>query len=110
MGGKFKADTDQLGKFLKTLEDCVRDLNEARSALNHVRADQIGTAELDEACDEFQDRWKYGAEQTKKMIDSISEGVKANKKNYEEVEDALEKALKAIEQKTTSAGDHGGRK
>ncbi|MFC4493892.1 hypothetical protein ACFPA8_07055 [Streptomyces ovatisporus] len=42
------------------------------------------------------------------MIDAISEGVKVSKKNYQEVEDALEKTLKAIEQKSTSAGNNGG--
>ncbi|MEU7188796.1 hypothetical protein AB0B79_31220 [Streptomyces sp. NPDC039022] len=107
MGEHFATDTDQLGAFLKTLEDCVRELNEARSALSHVRADQIGTGRLDEACDGFQDRWKYGSEQTKKMIDAISEGVKSNKKGYEEVEKALEAALKEITQKATSAGQGG---
>ncbi|MGW7054729.1 hypothetical protein [Streptomyces sp. NPDC054887] len=104
MGDHFKADTDQLGEFLKTLENCVRDLNEARAALDHVRADQIGTKRLDEACDGFQERWKYGSEQTKKMIDAISEGVKANKKGYEEVEKALEKAFKDMAQESTSGG------
>lgn len=107
--GEFKTDTDQLGRFLRTLESCVEDLNEARSALSHVRADQIGTPELDEACDHFQSEWKYGAEQTKKMVDAISEGVKTNKKNYEEVENALQKAFKAMESKTPS-GANGGSK
>ncbi|MFE1175067.1 hypothetical protein [Streptomyces sp. NPDC058773] len=108
MGGRFKADVDQLGQFLKALEGCVKELNEARTALSHVRADQIGTDELDEACDGFQERWKYGSEQTKKMVDAIGKGVKANKQNYEEVEEALEKTLKAIAKKATSG--HGGSK
>ncbi|MFF3908463.1 hypothetical protein ACFYZJ_21320 [Streptomyces sp. NPDC001848] len=102
MGDHFKTDTDQLGQFLKTLEGCIRDLNEARSALAHVRADQIGTQRLDEACDGFQERWRYGSEQTKEMIDAISKGVKSNKKAYEEVEDALEKAFKDIAKQGTS--------
>ncbi|MPY62928.1 hypothetical protein [Streptomyces spongiae] len=102
MGEHFKTDTDQLGQFLKTLEGCIRDLDEARTALAHVRADQIGTKRLDEACDGFQERWKYGSEQTKKMIDAVSEGVKSNKKSYEEVEDALEKAFKDIADRATS--------
>lgn len=110
MGDRFKADTDQLGQFVRSLEGCIDDLNEARSALSHVREDQIGTEELDEACDDFQDRWQYGADESKKMIDVIAEGVKVSKKNYEEVEDALAKALKDIEQKSTSAGDDGGSK
>ncbi|MFD8548350.1 hypothetical protein [Streptomyces sp. NPDC059649] len=104
MGEQFKTDVDQLGQFLKTLEGCVRELNEARAALAHVRADQIGTGRLDEACDGFQERWKYGSEQTKKMVDAISEGVKATKENYQEIEDALEKTLTQIAQKTASAG------
>ncbi|MFF6977157.1 hypothetical protein ACFZAV_05265 [Streptomyces sp. NPDC008343] len=106
MGDHFKTDVDQLAWFLKNLEDCVRELDEARAALAHVRADQIGTGRLDEACDKFQEEWKYGSEQTKKMIDAISEGVKANKKGYEEVEEALEKAFKHIEKSATS-GENG---
>ncbi|MFF8899744.1 hypothetical protein ACF082_20000 [Streptomyces lydicus] len=104
MGKQFATDVDQLGQFLTTLESCVRELNEARSALAHVRADQIGTGRLDEACDGFQERWKYGSEQTKKMIDAISEGVKATKQNYQEVEDALEKTLTQISKKTSGGG------
>jgi len=107
MGEQIKADADQLGTFIRSLESCVDDLNEARTALAHVRADQIGTQELDEACDGFQERWKYGAEQTKEMIKAISESVKANNKGYEEVEQALEKAFKDIEAKSTSGGNGG---
>ncbi|MBC9723667.1 hypothetical protein [Streptomyces sp. TRM68367] len=108
MGEHFKTDIDQLGHFLKTLEGCIRDLNEARAALAHVRAEQIGTQRLDEACDGFQERWKYGSEQTKKMIEGVSEGVKSNKKGYEEVEKALEQAFKHLAEQATSGG--GGAK
>ncbi|MFI5754308.1 hypothetical protein [Streptomyces sp. NPDC051569] len=101
MGDHFKTDVDQLGTFLRTLEGCIRDLNEARAALAHVRADQIGTKRLDEACDGFQERWKYGSEETRKLIETISQGVKSNKKNYEEVEDALEKAFQHLAKSTT---------
>ncbi|WP_327353942.1 hypothetical protein [Streptomyces sp. NBC_01304] len=109
MGEQFKTDVGELSQFLTNLEKCVDELNEARSALEHVRADQIGTSRLDEACDKFQEEWKYGSEQTKKMIDAIKEGVKANKKGYEEVEDALEKALKQIADQSTSGGNGGGK-
>ncbi|WP_210592863.1 hypothetical protein [Streptomyces sp. GESEQ-35] len=109
MGDHFKTDIGQLEQFLTNLERCVDELNEARSALDHVRADQIGTARLDEACDRFQDEWKYGSGKTKEMIDAIKEGVKSNKKGYEEVEQALEKALKQIADQSTSGGDGGGK-
>ncbi|MDQ0993392.1 hypothetical protein [Streptomyces sp. V3I7] len=102
MGEYFRTDTAQLEQFIKTLEGCIRDLNDARTALVHVRSDQIGTKRLDEACDSFQERWKYGSEQTKKMVDAISEGVKSNKKGYEEVEESLKTAFK---QCSTGRGD-----
>lgn len=74
MGDHFKTDIGQLQQFLTNLEKCVDELNEARSALDHVRADQIGTPRLDEACDKFQDEWKYGSEKTKELIDDINRG------------------------------------
>ncbi|MFJ9727821.1 hypothetical protein ACIRP3_34210 [Streptomyces sp. NPDC101209] len=104
MGDHFTTDIGQLERFLADLENCVDELNEARSALDHVRADQIGTARLDEACDRFQDEWKYGADKTRKMIDAIKEGVKSNKTGYEEVEQALEKAFKHLAAQSTSGG------
>ncbi|SCK33041.1 hypothetical protein [Streptomyces sp. WMMB 322] len=104
MGDHFKTDTDQLDRFVKTLESSVKDLDEARSALSSVRGDQIGTARLDEACDGFQEKWKYGSEQMSELIGGISEGVKANKKSYKEMEDNLEKALKQMADQGTSGG------
>ncbi|MEU9113627.1 hypothetical protein AB0D04_18070 [Streptomyces sp. NPDC048483] len=104
MGDHFKTDTDQLDRFVKSLQDSLKELDEARQALSHVRADQIGTGRLDEACDTFQEKWKYGSEQLKEMISTISEGVKANKLSYEELEENLSKALQQMEKQATSAG------
>lgn len=104
MGDHFKTDTDQLDQFVKTLESSVKDLDEARTALSHVRGDQIGTPRLDEACDGFQEKWKYGSEKLSEMIGGISEGVKANKKSYQEMETNLEKALKQMADQGTSGG------
>ncbi|WP_314176898.1 hypothetical protein [Streptomyces winkii] len=104
MGDHFKTDTDQLGQFAQSLQRSVTDLNEARTALSHVRGDQIGTPRLDEACDGFQERWKYGSEQLTEMISGIKDGVDKNAKSYKEMEDNLEKALKQMEQQGTSAG------
>lgn len=109
MGDHFKTDIGQLDQFLTNLERCVDELNEARAALDHVRADQIGTARLDEACDRFQQEWKYGSDRTKKMIDAVKEGVRSNRKGYQEVEEALEKVFKQIADTSTSGGNGGGK-
>lgn len=104
MGDGFKTDTDQLDQFVKSLESSVKDLDEARTALSHVRSAEIGTARLDEACDTFQDEWRYGSEQMSEMIGGISEGVKANKLSYEELESNLQKALDKMAAEGTSGG------
>jgi hypothetical protein len=106
MGDHFKVDTDQLGRFVESLQQSLKDLDDARSALSHVRADQIGTARLDEACDTFQEKWKYGSEQLSEMIGAISEGVKANKLSYEALEENLAQALDKMG--ATAAANAGG--
>nr|WP_206324131.1 hypothetical protein [Streptomyces sp. HNM0574] len=93
--------------FVRSLKSSVRDLDEARKALSHVRADQIGTSRLDEACDGFQERWKYGSEQLGEMIGQIAEGVKSNKLSYEEMEKNLEQALTKMAGEGTSGGKGG---
>ncbi|MFR9674647.1 hypothetical protein [Streptomyces sp. TR06-5] len=87
----------------------MENLNDARTSLSQVRADQVGTSRLDEACDDFQERWKYGADQLSEMIDSISEGVKANKLSYEEMETNLSKSLQKMADQGTSGGTGGGK-
>lgn len=104
MGKHFKVDTGQLETFVKSLQESVKELDEARKALAHVRSDQIGTERLDAACDTFQERWKYGAEQLREMLSAIVEGVKENKKSYEELERNLEKALKDMGATASSGG------
>lgn len=102
MGDHFKVDVDQLDRFVKTLQQATKDLDDARKALAHVRAAEIGTSRLDEACDTFQERWKYGSEQLSEMIGAIGEGVKANKLSYEEFEENLQNALKQMAEASTS--------
>ncbi|MET7478707.1 hypothetical protein ABZT17_30680 [Streptomyces sp. NPDC005648] len=104
MGDHFKVDLDQLDRFVKTLEQAVKDLDEARTALSHIRAAEIGTPRLDEACDTFQAKWKYGSDQLSEMIGEISEGVKSNKLSYQEFEDNLDKALEQMAESSTSGG------
>ncbi|MEU9050527.1 hypothetical protein AB0D37_08985 [Streptomyces sp. NPDC048384] len=94
MGDHFKTDIDQLAAFTKDLDGANESLEQVRTALQHVRSDQIGTAELDEACDTFQERWKYGNEQIRERIGKLTEGLQKNTDNYREVETSLEESFK----------------
>lgn len=106
MAEEFKVDLSQLASFGRTLKQSVSQLEEARKALSHVRADQIGTGRLDEACDTFQERWKHGTGELKEMIEAVDEGVDKTLQSYKEFEENLQKALKKMGE--TAAANAGG--
>ncbi|MEO3974648.1 hypothetical protein [Streptomyces sp. CAU 1734] len=91
-----RVDTDELARFSAALERSLSSLAEARQALEHVRADQLGTAELDEACDGFQERWRYGADLLRERIGSIHDGVKLSHREYARVNAAVAAAFRAV--------------
>lgn len=107
MAEEFKVDLSQLDSFGRVLKQSVTDLEEARTALSAVGADQIGTPRLDEACDTFQNKWKYGTGQLKDMIKAVDEGVEKTALSYRQFEENLSKALKTMEQ--THSANAGGR-
>ncbi|MFJ8647654.1 hypothetical protein ACIRNI_16215 [Streptomyces sp. NPDC093546] len=96
MDSPLRADCDQLGRFSHALGESLTSLAEARRALEHVRADQLGTRELDEACDGFQERWKYGAEQLGIRIKAVHDGVRLSHKGYVQLEHAIASAFRAV--------------
>jgi hypothetical protein len=96
LSGEFKVDLDHLKSFGDTLKRSVEELEGARKALAHVRADQIGTARLDEACDTFQGKWEHGTEQLKELIKTVGEGVETTMLSYKKFEEELSKALQQM--------------
>ncbi|MFF0447961.1 hypothetical protein ACFYT4_16390 [Streptomyces sp. NPDC004609] len=96
MDRDLRVDTDQLGRFSRALNRSLTSLSEARHALAHIRADQLGTKELDAACDGFQRRWKYGADQLRDSIASVRDGVTLSHKGYVQVDTAIEAAFRAV--------------
>ncbi|GGT63411.1 hypothetical protein [Streptomyces purpureus] len=91
-----QVDTDQLGRFSRALGESLTSLGAARRALEHARADQLGTRRLDEACDGFQKRWKYGAEQLGVRIKAVHEGVHLSHEGYVQLNRSLEAAFRAV--------------
>ena len=97
MDRDLRVDTDQLGRFSRALGRSLTSLAEARQALEHVRADEVGTRELDEACDGFQRRWTYGAEQLGARIQAVHDGVKLSHEGYAQISKAIESAFRAVD-------------
>lgn len=90
MGDHFTVDTNELSYFGKTLNDAHDALEEVRTAMLSATSDGVGTKDLDAACNDFHEHWKYGSEQIAEQTKKLAESVKQSKSNYDEVEKALE--------------------
>ncbi|MFF8958436.1 hypothetical protein [Streptomyces sp. NPDC014894] len=90
-----QVDTDELGRLSHALDRSLSSLSDARHALERARADQLGSAELNEACDRFQERWAYGAERLRDRIGAIHDGVRLSRRGYAQVDAAVTASFRA---------------
>ncbi|MER5933523.1 hypothetical protein [Streptomyces sp. NPDC002054] len=90
-----RADLDQLTRFTQSLDASLTALRDARRALDRIRPDQLGTAELDAACDRFQERWSYGAKQLSQRVTTVREGVRGSAAEYGVLDAAIRAAFLA---------------
>ncbi|MEV7440172.1 hypothetical protein AB0O22_03280 [Streptomyces sp. NPDC091204] len=91
-----QVDIDQLIRLTRALDSSLVSLREARRALDHVRADQLGTADLDAACDGFQERWAHGTRELTQRVKTVREGVDRSAAQYAELEEAVRAAFRRV--------------
>lgn len=93
MAKRLRLDALELEGFMKLLDGSVTSLKGLRSALAGATVGGLGTGDLDKACEEFQEEWKYGAEQIGEQAEDLSKIIGQSKDAFIEVEKALLKAL-----------------
>ncbi|MEV2256939.1 hypothetical protein AB0I94_41445 [Streptomyces sp. NPDC050147] len=93
MAERLRLDAVELEAFMKLLDGSVTSLKGLRSALAGATVGGLGTDDLDKACEDFQEDWKYGAEQIGEQAEELSGIIGQSKDAFNEVEDALVKAL-----------------
>lgn len=89
-------------KMLRKSNDSLKGL---RKALEDATVTGLGTDDLDRACEDFQDDWKYGADQIGEQTEDLAKIIGKSRDSYREVDKALEAALKK-----PSEGKGGGSK
>ncbi|MEU6120687.1 hypothetical protein [Streptomyces sp. NPDC047123] len=89
-----KVDGTELDRFVRLLNRSNDALKGMRKALSQATVSGLGTDDLDGACEEFQDDWKYGTEQIGKQTEDLAKIIGKNKESYFEVDNALEEALR----------------
>ncbi|MEU9380996.1 hypothetical protein AB0D38_08360 [Streptomyces sp. NPDC048279] len=97
MADRLVVDGDELAHFMQLLNRSSSSLKGLRKALTDATVTGLGTDDLDSACEDFQDDWKYGTEEIGKQTEDLAKIIGESKKSYEEVDKALEEALKKSE-------------
>jgi hypothetical protein len=94
MAERLAVDGDELSHFMKMLRKSTESLQGLRRALEDATVTGLGTDDLDCACEDFQDNWKYGAAQIGEQTENLAEIIGKSRDSYREVDKALEQALK----------------
>ncbi|BCL30249.1 hypothetical protein ACFFS2_29455 [Streptomyces aurantiacus] len=105
MAERLAVDGDELGRFMQMLSKSTDSLRGVRKALSEATITGLGTDDLDSACEEFQEDWKYGSQEIGKQTEDLAEIIGKSRDSYREVDKALEAALKKA-----GDGNRGGNK
>ena len=105
MADRLAVDGSELAHFMKLLNRSSVSSQGLRKSLSDATVTGLGTDDLDSACEDFQEDWKYGAEEVGKQTEDLAKIIGQSKRSYEEVDKALEEALKKA-----NHGDAGGAK
>ncbi|MGW0913934.1 hypothetical protein ACWD1Z_19615 [Streptomyces sp. NPDC002784] len=105
MADRLAVDGGELAQFMQLLKDSSSSLKGLRKALSDATVTGLGTDDLDSACEDFQGDWKYGTEEIGKQTEDLAKIIGQSKQSYEEVDKALEEALKKARD-----GKSGGQK
>ncbi|MFE2536215.1 hypothetical protein [Streptomyces sp. NPDC059371] len=94
MAERLAVDGDELSHFMKMLGKSTESLQGLRRALGDATVTGLGTDDLDCACEEFQDNWKFGADQIGEQTEDLAKIIGKSRDSYREVDRALEQALR----------------
>lgn len=95
MAERLAVDGDELERFMRLLRKSTDSLKGVRKALSGATIAGLGTDDLDSACQEFQEDWKYGAEQVGEQTEDLAKIIGKSKDSYREVDEALEENLRS---------------
>lgn len=93
MAGYYKVELEALAQLITQLGECADDMRSAMKQLKDIGPKGSGYAELEEACDAFQDKWGYGIGLIADATGGVTEGLSESRKVYETLEDQIAEAF-----------------
>ncbi|MEU0212703.1 hypothetical protein ACFYR1_31575 [Streptomyces canus] len=95
MPGYYKVELEALAQLITQLGETANDMRSAMKQLKDIGPKGAGYDELEQACDDFQDKWGYGIGLIADATGGITEGLSETRKIYETLEDQITKSFQA---------------
>jgi hypothetical protein len=95
VAGYYKVELEALTELITQLGECANSMSSAMKQLKGIGPKGSGYAELEQACDDFQDKWGYGIGLIADATGGITEGLSESRKIYEALEDQIAESFKA---------------
>ncbi|MFG2467341.1 hypothetical protein ACGFXB_18045 [Streptomyces canus] len=94
MAGYYKVELEALAQLITQLGECANDMRSAMNQLKDIGPQGSGHAELEQACEGFQDKWGYGIGLIADATGGVTEGLSETRKVYETLENQIVEAFK----------------
>ncbi|GAA3169503.1 MULTISPECIES: hypothetical protein [Streptomyces] len=86
MAGYYKVELEMLAQLINQLGECAGNMRSAMKELKDIGPKGAGYDELEDACDDFQDKWGYGIGLIADATGGVTEGLSESRKLYEHLE------------------------
>ncbi|MGW1909746.1 hypothetical protein ACWCQS_02975 [Streptomyces sp. NPDC002076] len=96
MTGYCTVEFEALSRLVQELSECAGAMRSAMKQLKDIGPAGAGSKELEEACDEFQDKWGYGIKQIAKATGGITEKVAESGRLYQGLEDEVTALVRSV--------------
>ncbi|MEU6353457.1 hypothetical protein ABZ896_29725 [Streptomyces sp. NPDC047072] len=93
MPGYYKVELEALARLVTQLGESADDMRSAMKQLKDIGPKGSGYADLEAACDEFQDRWGYGIGLIADATSGVTDGLSESRKVYETLEEQIAQAF-----------------
>jgi uncharacterized protein YukE len=106
--GNFSVDVASLRALSGRLRAGADELSAVLGELSGVTPGQLGTASLDEACQEFQEKWQHGMSLMRENVTRVGAGLDATAATYQQHEQQLSQLFGSLVDPAADSPGRGG--
>ncbi|MGW0708765.1 hypothetical protein ACWD4G_22940 [Streptomyces sp. NPDC002643] len=107
MTGYYKVEFEALARLVIDLAECADGMRSAMRRMKDIGPKGAGSADLEEACDDFQEKWGHGIKLIADATGGIAEKVALSGRLYQGLEDQVSGLVEAVRTVDKSMGADG---